>query len=308
MKLHLEGMGLVGSLIAWQLAAKGVDFTWHDTDAPFTAWHASTGCCYPAGREGSLERRCYNLWRAWVQDREVYPREALAEAPYWFDSVTKHPPHGLDEPVVATRGPLRRTVLPSVHLNAQALVRDTRAGFSSERREAAPEGAHTLVTHGFTQRASGYTWGWSRLVRLLHVPLGDEPACLYLRRNRFQFAYAYPRPGTDQWYAGSSMIRQGEPSMYDDDFVERKFRLWEELLHELTDGQLSVHWADNVIQQGWRPLCKEVDLSTEDTNGWLRYSLAKRRMTIRPMGSNGFRLFPALWNELERNLRQGGIL
>jgi len=42
-ELHIEGMGWLGAVTARVLAERSSSFGWHDTDAPYTAWKASTG-------------------------------------------------------------------------------------------------------------------------------------------------------------------------------------------------------------------------------------------------------------------------
>jgi hypothetical protein len=292
MRLHIEGMGLIGSLVAWQLRARNIDFTWNDTEAPFTAWHASTGCCYPSG---GPDWECYVQWLEWLSLGSIYPSQDFTIAPYWVDTVHKSLPHGLQAETLELECGMRHVEHDSIHINAQAFVARTRQEFQVTRETRAPANADVLVSHGFTPRRDRYLWGWHALVHLKYdINVFRERACFYLRKNRFQFAYAFPRPGTDQWYAGTSMISQRTPRQL---AIEPKFKGWEQRFDALCGSAVEVAKVDG-FREGWRP----VGASLEGRKKWLLYQPKTRRLTIPPMGGDGFRRFPELWRQIEENL------
>ena len=61
--VHLEGFGVLGSLIGWELEQRGVPFTWHDTDEEVCAWRACTGAIFPTGEAADMQGQLD--WRAW---------------------------------------------------------------------------------------------------------------------------------------------------------------------------------------------------------------------------------------------------
>lgn len=258
--LHLEGMGLPGSVLAWHIWQLDVPFTWSDIDAEFSAWPASTGMIYPSG--DPEEQRAYDLWLEWSRPGispmfgnnqpwlAVIP-DAIERAAFWF--LSKDPPHGGRYKIAGRAGPLSLAAVPTVHVNVQHLVTHSRAFFGEARRESAPAGARLIVAHGFSPiRLHHVNWGWSALVQLRLAPEllvnGLRPA-LYLRTNRFTLRYALPRPGTDLYYAGSSSIQQRSAKHRD---PAADYTAWEVALPSLTGGLAHVEqfcW----LRQGWRP-------------------------------------------------------
>lgn len=304
--IHLQGMGLVGSLIAWQLYARGWPFTWSDAHAEHTAWKACTGCCYPASDENSVDRYCYDLWRTWLSSH-IYPRHCFEATEYWFDSQHRALPHGLQADVIRTAGKLRTVASPSIHVNAQELVLHTRRRFAAQERPARQGEGVLIVSNGFA-RAERYLWGWTAFVELDFDEgvFGPRP-CFYLRRNRFQFAYSFPRPGSDEWYAGSSLISQNEPRAFPMEQFERRFSDWKKWVKELTDDAVRVK-AFHGFAQGWRPAQRGSLSATEGHAGrgrranWVVARPNTQTLGVIPMASNGFRNFPELWRQLERCL------
>lgn len=288
-------MGLLGSLTAWQLHRHGIEFTWNDNDSPITAWKACTGACYPSG--GELDQTCYKQWRLWAP-AGIYPKDTIEVCQYWVDTVNRALPHGLDVEVRATAGPLR-LVGQSVHVNAQKLVRLTRERFSNQQVDFG-EGQQ-VVSHGFSQLRQRFLWGWTRLIRLAYsdeIAVHGRPS-LYLRKNRFQFAYCYPRPGGDWWYAGSNLISQKVAQPLE---MESKYAGWKERFLELTGGQVQIV-EEGALLEGWRP---SLAGGLSETEG----AAASRTMLTRQDGmiyfpvlaSAGFRHFPAVWQELRQVL------
>lgn len=294
MRLHLKGMGLLGSLTAWQLHHLGIEFTWEDPEDQINAWRASTGACYPSG--GEIDTRCHEQWLEWSRS-SIYPIGTLQSAAYWVDTAHASLPHGLVAEVQATAGSLQ-LVGRSVHMNAQLLVVKTREWFSSQR--TTPKlGSRVVVSHGFTHRRSRYLWGWTRLVKLKY---GEEVSehgrpSFYLRKNRFQFAYCYPKPGSPWWYAGSNLISQTVAKELP---IEPKYRGWRERFLELNGGVVSIG-EEGPFLQGWRP-AKAGGLSSEEGFKKNQGSLLEERsegIYYPTFASNGFRHFPEVWNQLQ---------
>lgn len=292
--IHLQGMGLLGSLTAWQLHRFGVPFTWDDTEEGINAWRACTGACYPASSE--VDRLCFDLWRQWAG---VYPKGSLETCSYWVDSVHKALPHGLKSRVLSTAGSMR-LVGHSHHCNAQLLVKETRATFAKQRRDG---GNPTVVAHGFSAMRSRYLWGWTRLIRL-DVPrsiLKYGRPSFYLRKSRFLFAYCYPVPHTPWYYAGSSLISQ---QVAKDLAPEPKYERWKRAFAELCGGQVQVAEEGGFLT-GWRP-ARAGKLSAlegadaggdglQEIDGVIYYP---------SLASGGFRRFPYVWSQLVEGLKR----
>lgn len=293
MTVHLEGMGLQGSLLAHRLAQYGEPFTWHDTDAPHTAWKASTGAIYPAGATNhGPDKECYDIWKAWYEHN--YFERSHLERSQGFVFCTKNPPHKGDHLHQAYAGDLRISV-PSYHLNAQAFVEATRNRFHKQRHASPNTSAHVyIVTHGWGQRLSHAYWGWTRLVKLnvhdfkldvgLDVNRAERPA-FYFRPDRFSMAYAYPVPGRDCYYAGSSILKQRLGKFHELDPVP-KYERWKRIFEREGRGAVSVAEEGEYLT-GWRPAAAE-----EDT-AWVR--VRANRMTLRPLWNSGIRHFPKQW-------------
>lgn len=284
--VHIEGMGVLGTLLAAELGRRGVDFTWHDTEEKVNAWAASTGCIYPGG--DTHDEACHANWLRWATFRGFYTEPAT----YWYNHV--HPPHGGRYEHVTDLGWLRQAGPPSVHFNAQAAVEACRAHNLPRRLPGPNEAArHYVVAHGFGDRLEKYVWGWTVPVRLaLPDELVDDvmrPA-LYLRKGRFVMCYAYPRPGTQEWYAGSSLIVQREAKELD---PEKHYARWLRWLDELTGGRVSVSWRGEALQ-GWRPRGpREQGLEVQQDGN---------RLLLPPMWHNGIRHFPVVLAQVLQKL------
>lgn len=282
LRVHIEGMGVIGSILAHRLAQLGYDFTWHDTEDPVNAWFASTSLVYPSG---SLDdQRGLDAWNAW---RMFAPWDALTEhVPYYF--TTKAQPHG-GRYQTAKAGP---TDLPwklggvgAIAVNVQALVWLSRVAWKNCRLDAAPEGVRVIIAHGTgdNPRRREYLWGWSRPV-WLNLPQGGqfpigERAALYHRTGRM-FSYAYPVAGTDYHWAGSSLVVCQEPRSYD---APKHFDTW---VRRMADVGVTVEDADD-FREGWRPRGDD----TNDTE-WVRE--IDGRLVIRPLWHSGVRWAPQL--------------
>jgi hypothetical protein len=285
--VHIEGMGIIGSLLARLLDERGVEFTWHDTEERINAWRASTGCVYPGA--DVHDEACHANWLRWADG----PFAAWTErALYWFNH--KHPPHGGRYEITLDRGWLRRGDPVSVHLNAQTLVRDTRAWFADRRTPRAPRvvRGRYVVAHGFSEeRLEECVWGWTVPVQLSCTDVAltglasGMRSALYLRKGRFVMVYAYPRPDTAEWYAGSSLIVQQKPKELD---AEKHYARWLRQLDELTGGRVQVTCRGEALQ-GWRPRGELLD--EQQLAVWAE---PDGKLYVPPMWHNGIRHFPVV--------------
>lgn len=249
-RVHLEGMGVIGSILARCLAAGGVDFTWSDSDRQRSAWRACTGAVYPGGDERDEAGRA--TWLAWRREA-AWAFECSSLHPWVF--CTKKPPHGARAGYGELSHNLRRLDAISVHVNAQALVRAARLDFDELQRR--PErGAQRIVTHGWSWRRTESVWGWTVPVELdldeefLASINGQQPA-LYMRRGRFVMAYAYPIPRSfGLHYAGSSLIVQREERGLS---VAKHYERWHRNFLELAGGAVRKVTPVGPGEQGWRP-------------------------------------------------------
>lgn len=294
--VHLIGMGVLGSVCAWMLLQQKISFTWEDNDSPYVAWKASTGLIYPSGDE--LEFKQYKQWASWIEPETFWSvpapwqgvqsvETALCKGSFWFSS--KLPPHGGDYPILTKEGPLQLGALPSYHMNPQQFVQETRKYFQEQRRNEIPTGAVRVISHGF-QRKAYYVWGWSaRVIVKFHPDVlqhsTDRPS-LYVRKGRFQLAYANPIPNEPFHYAGSSMMVQKEPHTFE---VEKKYRRWEALIRELSGEMVVGIDREGGVLQGWRPTEKQGDMRVEQKNDVFYFP---------PMSGSGVRMAPYVCEQL----------
>lgn len=287
--IHLEGMGILGCYIGLRLEQQGVDFTWHDTDERVAAWRACTGAIFPTGHAEDL--MALERWQIHRHDPGF--REHLEEADYIFS--TKAPPHGgrySFEPL--GHGVSRAVGATSLHLAGPEWVAATRYRFRHQRLPGVPpSGARVVVTHGFGPRLARFMWGWTVpvKVRTLRSHPGELRPCLYFRRGRFQMAYAYPIPGTELWYAGSSLISQRDPKPLD---VEKHFKRWRGMFMDLGGGYVTGVARAGQPRQGWRPVAAEGD------DAWVRE--IDGRLHVRPLWHSGVRWAPLVWESLQKEL------
>lgn len=253
--VYLNGMGVVGSMLAWTCYREGISFLWGDNEHPYTAWKASTGLIYPCGEE--QEQESYGIWARWYEGEAPWSERippVLEKGSFWFSS--KNPPHGGKYPIEKKCGILSLASLPSYHVNVQRFVLSTRAFFADRQKEA-PKSALFVESHGYSaEQFSHYLWGWSVKVHLrIHEALQEASPflpSLYLRKGRFFLAYANPVPGEDRWYAGSSMIRQKNAHTLS---LEKKFETWKDMFTQLANGWVSIEQKSPILQ-GWRPVGK----------------------------------------------------
>lgn len=294
-RVHLEGMGVIGSLLAIRLEEEGVDFTWHDTHDRTTAWKASTGCVFPTGDPEDM--RAVDGWLGLLNSHSLLQEvlEPVFERGLWC-YISKHPPHSGVKQGVEERdriGPIRVSNALTYHFNSQRLVPMVRERYEDRERDHAPRNKRLIIaTHG-TFSAVRYTWGWSARVKVkmsrklaqVQKEMALRP-CIYLRQG-YQMNYLYPCPGTEWWYAGTAAISQRTPKRR----ALPDLTVWGETLKELTGGHVHLLRAPKRgVRQGWRPVAEKdaklVRKGLDEEGRW--------RLVCRPQGGNGYRHFPLL--------------
>lgn len=288
MRVHIEGMGITGSLMARRLELAGVDFTWSDIDDPRVAWQASTGAIYPSGSDKfGPDVECFHEWHRW--HLQGFISEHLEPAHFVFS--TKGAPHGGKYPTTRLNGGLQLAEPASLHLNAQSLVRATRELYAARRVHAGDPRDWHIQAHSWGSRLDRVYWGWTRLVQLdwrdAFAPLGtgDYRPAFYFREGRFVMAYAYPVPGTPWWYAGSSIIKQAADARKSLSMPD-KYEKWKANFERLAGGTVRVTEEGDFLE-GWRPAAAKTDES------WVR--VTNRLITVRPLWNSGIRHFPKQW-------------
>lgn len=272
MRLHIEGMGIVGCLLAQKFLRMDQRFTWNDTETSINAWQASTGCIYPSG--DYFDMACYEDWRKGFFGK----LPELQQATYCF--LSKHPPHG-GKYKFSRVGVFGVAEIPSFHLNAQRFVQRMRKEQAGLRRNYAPGDARVIVAHGFSERCDHYLWGWTVKVRLAAMLETKQRLALYMRVGRYKLAYAYPVSCESGWYyAGSSLIHQRVAKELE---VWPKFNRWKE--HVACYG-IKVLETANEFQQGWRPVAAEGDDQLVRT--------MDKRWVLKPLWSSGIRHAPGI--------------
>lgn len=263
--IHIEGMGLLGSLTGLYLEDKGIDFTWSDIDSNFVAWRASTGVVYPAGDSDS--QRGLGTWKQWLKESWL-PSGAAVECEYVYHH--KNPPHeGKYRPQIDF-GDMR--LAPSGHavaVNVPKIVNAARSQFAERRAEQPGQNDFVIRAHGFTDRLLKTMWGWTVPVRLefpddLRAATSGRQVAFYSRRNRFQIVYAYPIPGTEWHWSGSSLISQQTAHTLN---PEKHYELWKQSW-SINFPRVPIVDRKEPIQ-GWRPRPRPDDNTKvrRDSNG-----------------------------------------
>lgn len=257
--IHIEGMGWLGSVLAFRLAAEGRAFSWSDTRDPMNSWEASTGLVYPAGDERSQKN--LTEWNRWYL-RPFLPDGTVERVNYLFGH--KNPPHGGKWGFIDL-GHAKVADDHAFSVNVPAIVAAARDRFAERETDVVPPGTTSVaVAHG-TARAESYMWGWSAQVRLVLPPeletLEHRPV-FYGRRVR-RLAYAYALPGTGLHLAGSTLVRQTTRKELD---AEKHFARWMADFREVFPS-IGVEDVARPIQ-GWRPrpAADDLDGLREDGN------------------------------------------
>lgn len=295
--IHLEGMGLLGSLTALHLERADVPFTWFDSITEHAAWPISTGLVYPAGDQ--LSQDGLRDWFAWIESGLI-PAGCAEEVRYVY--AHKHPPHdGTYANRVTDLGDMR--VAPrwsAVAVNVPALVETVR-GRNMHRfvPTPPPDPSWYVTAHGFNDRLWKVMWGWAARIKLdvpadlVQVCDGLRPA-FYSRKDRFQIVYAYPIPGTDEWWAGSSLIGQATPRRLD---AEKHYARWREAWAQLWPRVPIV--AAGPARQGWRPRPRpETEANpTLVTMTVTHHGPGPSTMTYPPLWHSGVRWSPSVMRQ-----------
>jgi len=297
-RIHIIGMGVTGCLLAQRLEEYGVPFTWEDNDSSVSAWPASTGAIYPGGSEKfGPDEECRRVWESWFDNKRRPAIPGLVErCSYVFNH--KQPPHEGEYNMRETPHGLRiADGVWGYQLNAQFLVSHTRREHALARRpidfyKVMEPTAIIIRAHGFTERLSHVYWGWTRLVHLKYDEsiYGTERPQFYFRKGRYIMAYAYPVPGTQMWYSGSSIIKQTVPKKLD---MEPKYDRWKTNFLELSGGAVEIA-SEGDFLEGWRPAAAK-----EDT-AWVRRK--GNVLTVRPLWNSGIRHFPKQWAAIATQL------
>lgn len=287
-------MGVLGCFTAWHLAQRGMDFTWSDRDTNFTAWKASTGAIYPSA--DVADEYAMTIWGEWAQRDYLRP---FVERARWCHLRGKiH--HGLRTREVESLGPISITDAQSLHLNVQAFVIATRNQFREQEKPLAARGEDlTIVAHGFNERCHAYLWGWSAHVRMSvkgRLAKSEQRLALYLRPSRFRMRYAYPIPGTDCWYAGSSLYHQTHPRPMRKT-IESFLEDWLKDFEALAEGKITIHDASN-LRQGWRPRATAGDQAGDHAS----ILASPGRLVYPPLPTSGVRHAPLLMERLDNFL------
>jgi hypothetical protein len=294
--VHLEGMGLLGSMLAWHLFEAGIQFTWHDIDTQYRAWEASSGLIYPSG--DAFDMKNYRVWEDWFLgsapwSRDDYFRDVVGKSLFWYAS--KSPPNGGTYSPIANIGPIRCGSMFAYHLDVPRFVRQTRETFGSLRTKERVPGVRLIVAHGFSPRRLDHVvWGWTAHARLLvnerigtvERVNGGLRSTFYLRVGRYKFGYANVSPSdTTLWTAGSAHIVQAEPHPLE---MKDKVQRWRDFIEETTEGLAKVEWVGEPTV-GWRPAPSKTSLhprgAVQTTDGTIY---------MPPLEGNGVRYSPTV--------------
>lgn len=265
----VEGMGVLGCVIAARLEQEGFEWCWCDNNDEFTAWKASTGCV-------SLDDlSAYNAWKhlPGIEQFSVLGRIWVNhKTPPWRNTAYDMSVGGVSR----TREELRFIDIPQFVLGVRELYKHMRV--------ESPTGLKVLA-HS-RQTANGYWWGWSARAQISGFPAGEG---LYTRTQRFFVDYAYPMPD-GSWKLGSTMTRQTIPKPLN---VDNKINAWvRRVVGYFPD--LTLKEIDPILH-GWRPLPAS-DISPQCRK------LEDGSIQTPAMGADGVRLAPLVANSVIRML------
>lgn len=298
MAAHLEGMGVLGSALAWVLHRAGADFTWSDNLQP-SSWQASAGLIKPGVTDA--ECRAHARWLADDAAARAAPTVTLLHNflgvyPLWYNRWPGAPGRLL----LARQkcGDLSLCPEPALVLNVPGYVYFTRSFFAERRRDVVPSAAVLVAAHGYTPPAGDdvaarlgkpgrrtYNWGWLASVRVRVSPevaaAGPRPA-LRLHYGKLRHCYLAAVPMRDHYVLGSAWVPQQTPHE-----LPIEDRLAEACRHveDTTGGLVSVA-AVNEVGCGWRPQGDESNgLHTEP---WWQDG----RLILPPLGRRGVTFAP----------------
>lgn len=296
--VHLEGMGVVGCLVAARFHLEGIDFTWSDTEAERTAWKVSTGAIPVFGDEQSHADR--REWLRWYKQDDSFGRHIqhyMTKAVWCYTA--QNPPHKARDigcRPKAEVGPIKVSNKCSLHMDVQRFVLETRQLFARQRTPGVGWGSrrprNLIVTHGFGSNIHAWSWGWSGQVVIelsdeLQQALRRRRPCFYLR-NGYQLPYLYPVGREREYYAGTTLITQKQPRSLP---IVPKLQVWRRHVEEYSGGHIAI--AGNVphsLGEGWRPMAA--------LDAPLIERVGQHTLRIRPQYGNGLRHFPSTYRAL----------
>ena len=243
---HIQGMGVLGSMLAHRMVERGINFTWEDNNAEFTAWKASTGLAYPDG-----ERKSFAGIQSWLDYAERYGVEhaEVESVPYAF--AHKRPPHGGDYNTEFI-GALQVAEPRAAVVNVQQFVLGTRKAMEPMRRTSPDLRSTRIIARPNSVRTDGYLMGWSAPVTFeSEVTEKVGRAAFYAKAHRYDTTYAYPVPGEPYWLAGSMYRMTRSPKASSPVELYEMYTGWEQNARALL-GLENVELV-GPIRQGWRP-------------------------------------------------------
>lgn len=280
MKVHVRGLGLVGSFLVRELSLRGINATWDDDGSP-SAWAASTGSV----SAHSGDSTAYDWWMGSGKSRHAAYLEEV-RAVY----VQRSTPAALKTTIALKSGAPNGSSVwldprPALQFNVQEFVGDTRRLFA-EREVSPPTGSIQVGCRGVGEGDVVPVWGWSVPVRLEAEPellcdgAGRRKAYHLTDPGRpYARLYLYPMPMTTLWWAGSATRLQRSPARLDDlaahdfgQFLGSVRRVFGEAVRPEIAG---------AIRQGWRPKPRE----------WMRREAGERLWFLDATGIRALPLY-----------------
>lgn len=280
-------MGLIGSILARKLHEEGIEFSWEDTDSNFCAWKASTGCVYPSGNT----KDAYNYSK--FEDSATRLGMEFEVAEYCFSQNSiPHKENDKTLKISKTDGFLKFLNKPSYHVNVQQFVENSREIFK-QFRNPKPENAFVINAHGYHQYfKSDVRWGWSCTAKIELSNPQQNRICFNLKEGRFINVYLYPKPGTNNYYFGTSFIFQNKIKE-----LLTAPKVAKSVVHAQNKIQnfASIELLDDVIQ-GWRPAYS--DDNTPD------FVVSDDQMFLKPQMANGVRHHISFFESIMPEIRK----
>jgi hypothetical protein len=273
MKIHVSGVGALGSFVVWELSRRGVNFTWDDIESPHAAWFATTGAIIPCeDRDTSPFAMGYKFWR----DTAVHWSEFTSFLePVRTIYCQKNPPQRVTRKWTnngSKQNPLWFEDLPGWQFDMDGFVVDTRETFKTQRVDAPPKrGSVYLMCRGVGREQPEpptVLWGWRSWATLAPAtgcpfawgPQDQRPVIHFNDAERsFERYYFHPVANNrDWWWCGSEAILQKEPESRSER-AKRGYELFLETAAKRFGDWLKVYPVSDVVQ-GWRPKPNKVIL------------------------------------------------
>lgn len=257
--IHLTGAGIVGCVLMHRLADVGIPFTWSDVEVYPVAWRACTG----SGPAGDAE---INLKPAWQRFANSIDDSLTEYVDYyrWNHKESKWIHDG-----------------KSWHLNAQQFIALTRKLFNEFQRQEPDIVQREIKTVG-AMTCKEWWWGWSVI-----ATADINPRSCWSKRVVRQSRYLYPRPGGNDFYAGSTIMFQKTPKVMDTD---KHLHWWiKDFADFIVANKIEV--ISSPIQ-GWRPVGTPGQWSVDEFDN----------IVIAPMSASGVKYSPMLAEEITNYL------